>query len=143
MATDTEAMSGPLAGLRALVARGSVALVLALVVNGLVTFAAGVAGVAPGLEELSYGSVFMLTTAGVVGATATYGLLALLFDDPDLPFVAVAAVVLLVSLIPDFTFIPDQPGGSLAAGVVLGTMHVTTAVIAVAALTGRLAPSRF
>ncbi|MFO7925582.1 MAG: DUF6069 family protein [Halobacteriota archaeon] len=118
-----------------LVRRGVVALALSLVVNWLVTFGAISAAVAPELNALQYGPVTFFTTAGVVGATITYGLLAWGSSNPDRLFAIVAAVVLVVSLIPDFTVIPNQPGGSLVGGGILGVMHVTTAVICVVVLT--------
>lgn len=119
----------------ALVRRGIVALALSLVVNWVVTFGAISAAVAPGLNALQYGSVTFLTTVGVVGATLVYGLLRRLSSNPNRTFTIVAAVVLLVSLVPDFTIIPNQPGSSLVAGVILGAMHVTTAVICIVVLT--------
>lgn len=118
-----------------LVRRGVVALALSLVINWLVTFGAISAAVAPELNALQHGPVTFLTTVGVVGATITYGLLVRVSSNPDRLFAIVAAVVLVGSLIPDFTVIPNQPGGSLAGGVVLGVMHVTTAVVCVVVLT--------
>ncbi|ELY54798.1 DUF6069 family protein [Natronococcus jeotgali] len=118
-----------------LVRAGAVALALSLAVNWAVTFGAIAAGVAPALDAMSYEPVTFLTTVGVVGATLTYGALARVARNPDRAFAAVAAVVLLLSLIPDFTVVPSQPGGSLLAGAVLGVMHVTTAAICVWALT--------
>lgn len=114
---------------------GVVALALSLVVNWALAFAAISAGVAPALTALNYGPVTFLTTLGVVGATAVYAVLTRVATDPDRAFVAVAAAVLVVSVIPDFTFIPNQPGGSLLAGGVLAVLHVATAVICVVALT--------
>jgi hypothetical protein len=114
---------------------GVAALALSLVVNWALAFVAIAAGVAPALTALNYGPITFLTTVGVVGATAVYAVLARTVTDPDRVFAAVAAVVLVASVIPDFTFIPSQPGGSLLAGVVLAALHVTTAAICVAALT--------
>lgn len=121
--------------IRSLLEPGAVALVFSILVNSLIVFVANTAGIAPELDALNYGPVTVLTTVGVVGATATYGILTRLTANPDRVFVAVATVVLLVSLIPDFTYIPDEPGGTLLAGAVLGLMHVTTAVICVVVLT--------
>ena len=120
-----------------LVRLGAVALAVSLVVNWLIVFVATAGGVAPELEALNYGPVTFFTTLGVVGATVTYGLLARLSSSPDRLFLIVAAIVLILSLVPDFTVIPTQPGGSLGAGAVLGLMHVTTAVVCVGVLTDR------
>lgn len=136
MASDTESpvrTTGADPG--TLARRGAVALVAALAVNWVVTFAAIAAAVAPTLDAMNYGPVGLFTTLGVVGATVTYGVLARVVDDPDRTFAVVAAVVLVASLIPDFTVVPAEPGGSLAAGAVLATMHVATAAICVAVLT--------
>lgn len=143
MAPDTE-RSAPTTALSVgtLVRSGVVALTFSLVVNWLITFGAISAAVAPDLAALQYDSVTFLTTVGVVGATVTYGVLSRLLDNPDRVFVLVAAIVLVVSLIPDFTFIPEQPGGSVLAGGVLGVMHVTTAVICVVVLTNARRGSR-
>jgi hypothetical protein len=119
-----------------LLRRGIAALALSLVINWLVTFGAISAAVAPELSALQYGSVTFLTTVGVVGATLVYGLLARVSSNPDRLFTIIAVVVLVLSLIPDAVVIPNQPGGSLAAGAVLGAMHVTTAVVCVVVLTG-------
>ena len=118
---------------------GVVALAVSLVINWLIVFVANAGGIAPVLEALNYGPVTFFTTLGVVGATVTYGLLARLSSSPDRLFLVVAAVVLVLSLVPDFTVIPNQPGGSLLAGAILGLMHVTTAVVCVGVLTDRSA----
>lgn len=114
---------------------GAGALVLSLVINWLIVFGANTVGIAPELDALTYGPVTLFTTLGVVGATITYGALTRIATNPDRLFVVVAAIILVLSLIPDFTVIPDQPGGSLVAGAILGVMHVTTAVICVGVLT--------
>lgn len=141
-ASGTSRATGPIA-VRTLVRAGVVALVLSLVVNWVVAFGAIAADVAPALEALQYGSVTFPTALGVLGATVTYGVLTRVVDTPDRAFVVVAAIVLLASLIPDFTYIPEQPGGSLLAGAVLGTMHVTTAVVCAIVLTDVDVGARF
>lgn len=124
----------------ALARRGVVAVALAVAVNAVVVFAADAAGIAPGLEELSLESVVPLTVLGVLGATAVYGLLSRFAADPDRRFVQVAAVVLVLSVIPDFTYVPGLPGATLAGAATLAFMHVTTAVVAILALTRRYGP---
>lgn len=123
------------AAVKDLTLAGAGALVLSLVINWLIVFGANTVGIAPELDALTYGPVTLFTTLGVVGATITYGALTRIATNPDRLFVVVAAIVLVLSLIPDFTVIPDQPGGSLVAGAILGVMHVTTAVICVGVLT--------
>ncbi|SIR91667.1 DUF6069 family protein [Natronorubrum thiooxidans] len=123
------------ASVKGLTLSGAGALVLSLAVNWVIVFGANTGGIAPELDALTYGPVTLFTALGVVGATVTYGVLTRIATNPDRLFVIVAAIVLLLSLIPDFTVIPDQPGGSLVAGTILGVMHVTTAVICVGVLT--------
>ena len=118
---------------------GVVALAISLGINLLIVFVANAGGIAPALEALNYGPVTFFTTLGVIGATITYGVLARFSASPDRLFIIVAAIVLVLSLVPDFTVIPNQPGGSLFAGAILGLMHVTTAVICVGVLTDRSA----
>ncbi|OLZ42350.1 hypothetical protein A6E15_15855 [Natrinema saccharevitans] len=120
-----------------LVRSGVIALVVSLVINWLIVFVANAGGIAPELAALNYEPVSFFTTIGVVGATVTYGVLARTVADRDRAFTIVAAIVLLLSLLPDFVVIPDQPGGSLVAGAVLGLMHVATAVVCVGVLTDR------
>ncbi|MFD1565228.1 DUF6069 family protein [Haloarchaeobius amylolyticus] len=115
---------------------GALALAVSLVINWLIVFVANTGGIAPQLEALNYGPVTFFTTLGVIGATVTYGVLTRLSSSPDRLFLTVAAIVLVLSLVPDFTVIPNQPGGSLFAGAILGLMHVTTAVVCVGVLTG-------
>jgi len=122
-------------GARTLLVRGATALVVAVAVNWALVLVADLAGVAPDLVHLDYPRVGLFTTAGVVGATATYGVLTRVASDPDRVFTVLAAVLLVVSLIPDFTVIPSVPGGTLLGGAVLAVMHVTTAVACVVVLT--------
>ena len=140
MGTKTEvASSARSLTLSDLTRSGVVALAVSLGINLLIVFVANAGGIAPQLEALNYGPVTFFTTLGVIGATVTYGLLARFSASPDRLFLIVAAIVLVLSLVPDFTVIPNQPGGSLFAGAILGLMHVTTAVVCVGVLTDRSA----
>src|ERR1700712_3418076 len=67
------------------------------------------------LNALSVGSVMMFTVIGVGGATIAYALLRRFVKQPDSAFVALAVVVLLVSLIPDYLII-GQTTGMFAGG---------------------------
>ncbi|WP_222919841.1 DUF6069 family protein [Natrinema sp. SYSU A 869] len=134
---SSSSSSSRTASLRDIALSGAVALVLSLAINWLIVFGANTGGIAPSLMALNYGPVSLFTTLGVVGAAVTYGILTRVTDNPDRLFAAVAAVVLLVSLVPDFTVIPSEPGGSLVSGTILGAMHVITAVICVGVLTDR------
>lgn len=135
---DTQTETG--AGVRAisrsdLARRGGIALVLANAVNVAIVLAAESAMIAPHLEPLSTGPVVVFTSLGVVGATVVYGLLARFRTDPDRLFTIVAAVVLVLSLIPDATYAPTLPGATTLGVVLLAIMHVTAALVAVVVLT--------
>jgi hypothetical protein len=118
-------------GLRDVALAGGLALVLSLVANAAVTTVARMAEIGEGLQAMQYPRVLVLTTVGVVSATVVYAALSRVTAKPDRNFVVVATVVLVVSIVPDFTFIPAEPGGSVTAGAVLAAMHVLAAVITV------------
>src|SRR6056297_182268 len=104
--------------------RGGIALVLAVLVNVVIVVAADAAGVAPTLEPLSTGPVVLFTALGIVGATVVYGVLARFRETPDRLFTGIAAVVLVLSLIPDVTYAPTLPGATTLGVTVLAIMHV-------------------
>lgn len=128
--------AGPNGSPRAIAREGALALVLAVVVNTVVTAVARLLGVGEGLDPLTYPPVIMLTAAGVIGATVVYGALVGLTGKPDRNFTVIAAIVLVLSVIPDVAFIPARPGGTIVAGVVLATLHVLSAGIVVWRLVG-------
>ena len=106
-----------------------------MLVNVVIVVAADAARVAPTLEPLSTGPVVLFTALGVVGATVVYGVLARFRETPDRLFTGIAAVVLVLSLIPDVTYAPTLPGATTLGVTVLAIMHVTAALVAVAVLT--------
>ena len=126
-------------GVGGLARRGGIALVLAVLVNVVIVVAADAAGIAPTLEPLSIGPVVLFTALGIVGATVVYALLARFRAEPDRLFALVAAVVLVLSLIPDATYAPTLPGATTLGVTVLAVMHVTAALVAVAVLTDLVA----
>jgi hypothetical protein len=119
--------------------RGAVALGVSVVVNLIVVYLAAMAGIAPSLEPLSYGPVMVFTTLGVVGATVVYALLHRFVADPDRVFVGVAALVLLLSWLPNVTYAPGLPGATTGGLLVLAVMHLTAAVVSVVVLTDYVA----
>lgn len=78
----------------------------------------------------------IFTVAPAVVAVVLYALLLRFSRTPERVFTSVAAVVLVASVIPDFTYIPTVPGVSVAQTAVLVLMHVVAAVVIVAMLTG-------
>lgn len=137
--TAEEATGSGRVGGRTLARRSLVAFVGAVVVNLVVTVVAGVAGIAPDLDPLSVGPVALFTAVGVVGAVGAYAALTRFVDDPDRTFTLVAGVVLVLSFVPDVVVAPALPGATTAGVAVLALLHVTTAVLCVLVLTGRVA----
>jgi hypothetical protein len=118
--------------------RGGAALLVALLVNAVLTFLAEVAAIAPDLAHLSYGRIAVFTAVGVVGATLVYAALTRLVSNPDRAFVAVAAAVAVLSMLPTALVIPGEPGATALGTATLAFMHVPPAVASVAFLTNYL-----
>jgi hypothetical protein len=97
---------------------------------------------APELMALSPGPVTFWTVMGAVGATLVFALLRRLSRNPDLAFLIVAIVALLISFIPDWWVWETKPpmfkGVTLGGIYALMAMHVVAAVI----ITGVLLRSR-
>jgi hypothetical protein len=136
-AGGTVSESEPL-GTGPLVRRGALAAVLASVTNAVLVLAATAVGVAPGFRPLAIPPVLLLTVLGVAGATAVYWLLCRRASNPDRTFVRVAAVVLVLSFLPDIGLLSADPAATVAGVVVLMAMHVVAAAASVAVLTGRV-----
>jgi len=119
---------------RSLPVRGVLAAVLAVIVNVLLVVAAGVLGIAPGFQALSIPPVAFLSTLGVIGATVVYWLLRRYTNTPDRAFVRIAAVVLILSFLPDVALLSVDPAATVPGVIVLMVMHVVVAVAAVGLL---------
>jgi hypothetical protein len=118
--------------------RGGIAAVLSVVANLVVLQAVLVPELVQGFEPLNVGPVAIFSVLGAVGATVTYGIVDRLSETPDRTFVVVAAVVLLVSFVPDVLMLQADPAATAPAVAVLMFMHVVVAVACVVSLTGRL-----
>lgn len=121
-----------------LVKRGGIAVVLSVVANLVVLQAVLVPELVQGFEPLNVGPVAIFSVLGVVGATVTYAVVDRLSETPDRAFVTVAAVVLVLSFIPDVLMLQSDPAATAPAVAVLMVMHVVVAVACVVSLTGRL-----
>jgi hypothetical protein len=80
----------------------------------------------------SYLRAAIFTLAPALGATALFAWLAERRPQPVRTFVTIAAVVLLVSLIPDYLL--PVPGKTLLASTVAATLHVVAAIVTVSVL---------
>lgn len=118
-----------------LLRRGAAAAVLAVAVNAVIVFAVTASGAVEPFAHLEPGRVAAFTLGGVVGATIVYAVIRRRRQRPDRDFLIVAAVALVLSWIPDVTFIPTVPGATTGGVVVLIALHATTAVICYASLT--------
>ena len=115
--------------------RGGAAAIVAVVVNAVLVAVAQAAGIAPGFMALSYPPVAFLSAVGVVGATVVYWLIAGRSADPDRVFVRVAAVVLVLSFVPDVALLFADDAATIPGVIVLMVMHVVVAAASIRLLT--------
>ena len=118
-----------------LLRRGATAAVFAVLANVVIVLAVTTVGAVEPFTHLEPVRVAVFTLGGVAGATLAYGVIRRRRDRPDRDFLIVAAVVLVLSWIPDVTVIPTVPGATTDGVVVLMALHVTTAAIAYGVLT--------
>lgn len=117
--------------------RGGVTASLAVAVNLVVVVLANSADVAPGFQPLSVPSVAFFSAAGAVGAAVVYHLLRGRSDRPVRAFRRIAAVVLVLSFVPDLGLLVSDEAATVLGVVTLMIMHVTVAAIAVWLIPGR------
>ena len=119
----------------ALVGVGTVA---AAVIANLLVYALGsvVVGYDPGFIVLANASgTILFTVVPAIVAVLLYAVLTRFTSNPARIFTNIAVVVLIVSLIPDLTYIPSVPGATPGQTAVLMLMHVVAAGVIVSALT--------
>jgi hypothetical protein len=119
----------------ALVGLGTV--VAAVAANVLVYFiGSALVGYDPGFVVLAtvWGAVLFTVVPAIV-AVLLYAILLRFSGNPARVFTIIAAVVLVLSLIPDITYIPTVPSSSPAQTAVLMVMHVVAAIVIVSMLT--------
>lgn len=80
------------------------------------------------------GTIFFTVVSAIV-AVLLYAALLRFADNPVRTFNIISAIVLVVSIIPDFTYIPSQEGASTGQAVILALMHVVAAAVIVPMLT--------
>jgi hypothetical protein len=117
---------------------GLLAIIVSVGANVLVRLlAVAVLDISPAFEPLSsYGTIISLTAFGVLGAVIVFALLARFARRPILMFKRIAAVALVLSLVPDFLLLVASVPGATAVSVgVLMVMHVVAWTISVCSLT--------
>ena len=123
---------------KTLAVRGIVAAAIAAVVNAGLVALATAADIAPGFRALTYPPVVFLSVVGALGAAVAYFLvLRRASGDPDRLFARIAAVVLVLSFVPDIGLLVSDDAATVVGVVLLMLMHVVVAAAAVAVLTGR------
>ena len=116
----------------------SLATVAAAVLANLLVYALGsvVVGYDPGFVVLANASgTILFTVVPAIVAVLLYAVLTRFSGNPARIFSNIAGVVLIVSLIPDLTYIPSVPGASSSQTAILMLMHVVAAVVIVSILT--------
>jgi hypothetical protein len=77
----------------------------------------------------------LFTVVPAIVAVLLYAALMRFTSNPARIFTNIAIVVLVLSLIPDLTYIPSVPGASSAQTAILMVMHVVAAAVIVSILT--------
>ena len=119
----------------ALVGLGTVA---AAVITNLLVYLLGsvVVGYDPQFVVLANASgTILFTVVPAIVAVLLYAALMRFTSNPARIFTNIAVVVLIVSLIPDLTYIPSVPGASSGQTAILMLMHVVAASVIVWMLT--------
>lgn len=114
--------------------RGAGAVGIALAVNLLLSWITLRLGLVASTEFFRYPAVVVWTIIGMGGATLVYGTLTRRSATPDRTFVRIAAVVLVLSFVPDIglTLTADAVTTSEAVGLMV--LHVPPAVVSVLTL---------
>ena len=112
--------------------------VVAAVLANLVVYLIGsvVVGYDPQFVVLANASgTILFTVVPAIVAVLLYAVLTRFSGNPARIFSNIAGVVLIVSLIPDLTYIPSVPGATSGQTAILMLMHVVAAVVIVSILT--------
>ncbi len=118
--------------------------VIAAVLANLLVYLVGsvIVGYNPQFVVLANASgTILFTVVPAIVAVLLYAVLMRFSRDPARIFTNIAVVVLIVSLIPDLTYIPSVPGASAGQTAILMLMHGVAAVVIIGVLT-RFADSR-
>ncbi|HEY0735860.1 MAG TPA: DUF6069 family protein [Herpetosiphonaceae bacterium] len=108
------------------------ATIIAAVLANLVVYYIGSAliGYNPDFVVLSTnGGTIIFTVVPAIVAVLLYAVLLRFTRQPERIFTIISVIVFIVTLIPDFTYIPTVPGSSNPQTAVLVLMHVVAAVV--------------
>ena len=123
---------------KTLTPRGTAVAAVGATANAGLVALADVAGIAPGLQALTYPPVVFLSVVGALGATLVYLLVQRrATGDPDRVFTRLAAVALVLSFVPNIGLLVGSDAEPVAGVLLLMVMHVVVAAASVALLTGR------
>ncbi|WP_048075786.1 DUF6069 family protein [Halorubrum sp. AJ67] len=117
-----------------LIARGVVALAIALIVNLVLGWVALTQNLVASTEFFQYPPIVVWTLLGMVGATVVYRVLTQRSTAPDRIFVRIAAIVLVLSFIPDLGLALFTDSVTLSEAIGLMSLHVPPAIVTVLAL---------
>lgn len=118
----------------ALPVRGAAVVVSSVLVNAVLALAAQPVGIAPNLRALTLPPVVFLSAVTAAGAVIVYWLLWRYVRDADRWFVRIATAVLVLSVFPDLAILQFDEAATVAGVVVLVSMHVVVAALAVGLL---------
>ncbi|MEF8812525.1 MAG: DUF6069 family protein [Halovenus sp.] len=119
---------------RTLATRGTGTLAVALAVNLALGWIALSQDLAASTEFFEYPAIVVWTLLGIGGATVVYGVLTRRSATPDRTFVRVAAVVLVLSFVPDIGLALTADSVTTSEAIGLMALHVPPAIVAVLAL---------
>jgi hypothetical protein len=119
---------------RTLAGRGAGALAIALAVNLALGWVALSQDLVESTEFFQYPAIVVWTLLGMAGATVVYGVVTRRSARPDRTFLRVAAVVLVLSFLPDIGLAVTAEAVTTSEAIGLMVLHVPPAVVAVLAL---------
>ena len=138
IALSASAPAAPRPARRGRFARVGLATVVAAVLANVLVYALGGAfvGYDPEFVVLANASgTILFTVVPATGAVLLYAALRRFARRPARAFAIIAAVVLVASIVPDFTYIPTVPGATAGQTAILVLMHAVAAGVIVGMLT--------
>jgi len=111
--------------------RTGLAVALSVAANAALVLLATAVDLAPEFRALTLPPVVTLSALGAAGAAVAYLILRRISDRPDRTFRALAAVVLVVSFVPDVGLLVADPAATVPGVLLLMVMHVVVAAACV------------